>query len=112
MQLHRHLLQFFKHYGFRLDARDTGVSIRAGGFLFGKTEDDVMQGRSGFTRLYVESPLNRYEDCGQGAYNYNIIKKHFKIAHDLLFAYAPCSKSFLALIISDNLFPYYANQID
>lgn len=109
--LHKHLLGFFRHYGYRIDARETGISIRCGGFFFGKTEDDVMQGRSGFSRLYVESPLNRMEDCAQGAYNYALIKKHFRLAHDLLFAYGPHSKSILTLIIHDELFPYFA-QVD
>lgn len=68
--MHRHLLKFFKHFGIRLNAKETGISIRGGGFLYGKTEDDAMNGRGGFARLCVESPLNRLEDCGTGAYNY------------------------------------------
>jgi hypothetical protein len=76
--------------------------------LFGKTEDDAMAGRGGFTRLFVESPINWMDDCGQGAFNYTIVKKHFKLAHDLLHAYGPQSKSILALIISDKWFPLYA----
>ncbi len=110
--LHLHILKFMKHYGIRLNSRDTGISIRAGGFLFGKTEDDAMNGRGGFTRLYVENPFNRMEDCGSGAYNYALVKKHFKLAHDLLYSYGPYSLSFLALIISDKLFTYFANSID
>lgn len=112
VSLHKHLIRFMRHYGCRLNSRDTGISIRAGGFLYGKSEDDVMNGRSGFTRLCVESPLNRLEDCGQGAYNYALVKKHFKLAHDLLFSYGPHSVSLLALIISDKLFQHYAENTE
>ena len=69
-----------------------------------------MQGRSGFTRLNVESPLNRLEDVGAGAYSYSQVKKHFKLAHDLIYSYAPLSKSLLTLILSDKLLQYYAMQ--
>ena len=106
--LHRHLLHFFRHYGLRLNQRESGVSIRAGGFLFGKTEDDLMSGRSGQTRLCIESPVDRLEDIGQGAYNYSLVKKHFKLAHDMLYSYAQYSKSFLAIILSDKLLLYYS----
>ena len=75
--------------------------------MFGKTEDDSMNGRGGFTRLYVESPLNRFEDCASGAYNYQLVKKHFKLAHDLLHSYGPFSKSFLAIVISDKLLKHF-----
>lgn len=76
--------------------------------MYGKTDDDAMSGRGGYTRLCVESPLNWMEDCGTGAFNYALVKKHFKLAHDLLHAYGPQSKSILALIISDKWFPLYA----
>lgn len=71
-----------------------------------------MTGRGGFGRLYVESPLDWVEDAGVGAFNYSIVKKHFKVAHDLLYMGAAHSKSFLALIISDKLFKYFAENCD
>lgn len=52
----------------------------------------------------MESPLDRMEDVGVGAYNYSVVKKHFRLAHDLLFAYGPHSKSILNLIIHEDLF--------
>ena len=97
-----------QHYGSKINSRETGISVREGGFLYAKTEDDAVSGRGGFTRLCVESPISWTEDCGSGAYNYSIVKKHFKVAHDLLRAYGPLSKSFLALIISDKWLPLYA----
>ena len=106
--LHRHLLRFFDHYGNKLNARDTGISTRAGGFLIRKSTDDALNGRGGHTRLYVESPLNRNDDAGEGAFNYSIVRKHFRVAHDLLFQYGPSTNSLLSLIISDQLFDYYS----
>jgi DNA polymerase sigma len=108
--LHKHLLQFFCYFGIRLNNRETGLSIREGGFLYGKSEDDLMQGRAGFTRLNVESPLNRLEDVGAGAYSYSQVKKHFKLAHDLIYSYAPLSQSLLTLILSDKLLMHFAAQ--
>jgi hypothetical protein len=71
-----------------------------------------LAGRGGFGRLYVESPLDWVEDVGLGAYNYNLVKKHFKVAHDLLYVLAPHSKSFLALVISDKMFNYFTQNCD
>jgi hypothetical protein len=48
-----------------------------------------MLGRGGYGRLYVESPLDWFEDAGVGAYNYSLVRKHFKVAHDLLYVLAP-----------------------
>ena len=90
-----------------MNPKETGISIRQGGFLFGKTEDDAMFGRGGYGRLYVESPLDWFEDAGVGAYNYSLVRKHFKVAHDLLYVLAPHSTSFLALVISDKMFNFF-----
>lgn len=71
-----------------------------------------MQGRAGFTRLCVESPLNRMDDVGQGAYNYSLVRKHFKVAYDLVYAYGPHTLSIIALIVSDKLFHHFAESIE
>ena len=105
-------MAFLSHYGTKLSAKQTGLSIRKGGFLFGKIDDDVLVGRGGVGRLFVESPLDWLEDAGIGAYNYEIVKKHFKVAYDLLFTLAPSSKSFLCLIISDKMFDFFAQYCD
>jgi hypothetical protein len=52
------------------------------------------------------------DDVGQGAYNYTLVKKHFKLAYDMLYSYAQYSKSFLSIILSDKLLAYYASQTD
>ena len=82
-------MNFFTHYGSKLNQKETGLAIRSGGFLFGKSYDDVLNGRCGHNRLVVESPLNWVEDVGSGAYNYNIARKHFRVAQDILLVYAP-----------------------
>ena len=71
-----------------------------------KTGNDAMEGRSGHTRLYVECPIDESEDAGQGAFNYDMVRNHFRLAHDLLIQFGPFSSSLLALVMSDYLFDY------
>ena len=71
-----------------------------------KTGDDAIHGRSGHTRLYVECPLDESDDAGQGALNYAVVRKHFRMAYDLLIQFGPSSISLLGLVVSDYLFEY------
>ena len=49
-----------------------------------KTGDDAIHGRSGHSGLYVESPLDWSEDAGAGAFNYIEVRKHFRVALEIL----------------------------
>ena len=77
LELHRHLMAFFKYYGIDLDQRDSFVSVRKGGFLQKRdipleAESQAEQNKkpSKFT-LSIESPLDYlYDDIGIGAYCY------------------------------------------
>lgn len=71
-----------------------------------KSEADAMAGRNGLKRLYVESPIFWEDDVGEKAFNFEILKKHFKMAHDLMYSYGPKSLSLLGLVISDQLHGY------
>ena len=59
--------------------------------------------------LHIESPLDIQEDVAAGAFNYNTVKHHFKLAYQILKWQAPLSKSILAHIISDKVFIHLAN---
>lgn len=68
------------------------------------------RGGSGAHKLYIESPLTIFEDVAVGAFNYSIVKQHFRLAHDLMRDIGPKKPtSLLQSIIHDKLFLYNAN---
>ena len=101
MPLQFHLMAFLKLYGFVLNARDTAISIRKGGFAFfkdpmGEIKNSVAnRGRGGPGKLHIESPLDPLEDVGCGAFNYNQVRQHFRVAYDILFSEGPKTRSLL-----------------
>jgi len=116
--LHKHLLRFFKFYGCDFNVRENMMSIRKGGFLDrrdyeAERRDQADKGSNGRgtpleQRLFIESPLNIFDSVSDGAWNYNLVKKYFVLAYQILKWQAPHSKSFLVHIISDKLFLYLA----
>lgn len=57
------------------------------------------------SKLQVESPLNPLDDVGSSARNYSsLVKRHFKLALDLLKTRGFTSESILKLIISPEMF--------
>lgn len=93
MELHRHVLGFLKFYGEDFNTKDNLISVRKGGFLERRDysaeellKDGRMNGRGGpqGNKLYIESPLSLLEDVASGAHNYNQVRFHFKLAHQLL----------------------------
>ena len=57
-------------------------------------------------RLHVESPLDGLDDVASGAFNYNLVKQHFKLAFRLMQSQGAHSKSILTHIISDKVYLY------
>ena len=89
LELHKHLLKLMKFYGEDLDQRAHFISIRKGGFLSRRDlaseaellSDKNCRGGPQGNRLNVESPLDIQDDVASGAFNYNMVKHHFKLAY-------------------------------
>jgi len=98
--LHVHLFEFFKFYGILHNHREVGIAIRAGGYMYCK--NDASLGKDGRVdgKLCVESPINVLDDVGAGAFAYTSVKKHFKLAYEILQTRAFLSDNFLKLIIN------------
>lgn len=107
MLLHIHLFEFFKFYSQRINTREVGISIRQGGFAFFKNDQGLGKDGRIDAKLAVESPIMVLDDVGGGAFAYTTVKKHFKMAVDLLKTRGFLSESFLKLIISGELFDDY-----
>lgn len=102
--LHLHLYDFFKLYGIQNNTREVAVSVRAGGFTFFK--NDAGLGKEGRIdgKLGVESPIMVLDDVGCGAFAYTQVKKHFKLAFELMQSRGFLSESLLKLIINPEMF--------
>lgn len=88
LELHKHLMKFLTFYAEELSNNNYFISIRKGGFLetrnFAMEAENAMGNSRGGPRgnkLHVESPLDVLEDVAAGAFNYNTVKQHFKVAH-------------------------------
>ena len=77
-----------------------GVSIRAGGFTFYKNDENIGKDGRFDGKLFVESPIMALDDVGCGAFNYGLVRKHFKLAVEILQTRGFLSESLLQLIIN------------
>ena len=108
--LHLHLFEFFKFYGIYHNQREVGISIRQGGFAFCKNDSSLGKDSRNDGKVAIESPINVLEDVGQGAFNYNQVKTHFKLAYETLLTRAFMSESMLKLIIDQEMFKSYQEE--
>ena len=93
--LHIHLFQFFKFYAVKMNTREVGISIRAGGFAFYKNDEGLGKDGRFEGKLCVESPILVLDDVGCGAFAYALARKHFKVAYEILQTRGFLSESFL-----------------
>ena len=82
--LHLHLYDFFKLYGIQTNNKEVGISVRAGGFTFFKNDAGLGKEARIEGKLCVESPIMVIDDVGCGAFAYGQVRKHFKLAFELL----------------------------
>ena len=59
-------------------------------------------------KLAVESPIDPLDDVAASARNYGEVKRHFRLAADILKTRAFTSESFLKLILNAELFESYS----
>ena len=87
-----------------MNTREVGISIRAGGFAFSKNDAGLGKEGRAEGKLAVESPIMVIDDVGAGAFAYSQVKKHFKLAYEILQTRGFLSESLLKLIIDPEMF--------
>ncbi|XP_077251341.1 nucleotidyltransferase family protein [Tasmannia lanceolata] len=75
------LVKFFEFYGRKLNTCDIGVSCKAAGTFFLKSNKGFLQGPN---RLCIEDPQAPDNDIGKNSYNYFQIRSAFSRAYTLL----------------------------
>mmetsp|Transcript_117653 Transcript_117653/g.163887 ORF Transcript_117653/g.163887 Transcript_117653/m.163887 type:complete len:144 (+) Transcript_117653:717-1148(+) len=113
LPLHVLLMRFFKFYGSSFDNRANGISIREGGFIYGRDREtefkaDMAQGglRHGPIKISIESPIDPMEEVGTGAFNFLVCREHFRMAYELMYVNGPDSFSLVSHLINEKMFLY------